>query len=408
VNRPPDSIRALGNLHTTAMTLTAGYLHLGTAGHGIRRYGQHLAREGARTPTIRVREHNHIFTSGQVLQSDEAKGIANVFADCHVVHVQYNRTIWGDEAAIDNIERFAAQLSCPLLVTVHDVYVPPRVAPFRQIIKRWLRQAIGRALLATKPPRPVLTPGDEYRRLSKTAAMLVVCSSEEQQRLSSVVPGSLVRVVPHFVEARPSLPEPDAAKRELNLLDRKVVTLLGFIHRRKGHALLVEALSLLPQEYVAIFLGGPGAGPGCDEFVADLRDRAAALGVQDRLRITGYVEDSALAPYLAATDLAVCPFSRMSASSSLCTWISCRKPILAFKVPQIVGYNDLAPGAIHLFWQSTPRHLAQRIEQITTAAVDSSTDALDALAEQLAIPTVYRQHVELYERAAGAPHAAAG
>jgi glycosyltransferase involved in cell wall biosynthesis len=238
--------------------------------------------------------------------------------------------------------------------------------------------------------------------------MLIVCSSEEQGRLKPVVPESMVRVIPLFVEARPSLPDREAAKRELGLIDRKVVTLLGFIHRRKGHALLVEALNSLPLEYVAIFLGAPGAGPGCDAFVAQLRDRATALGVHDRLRITGYVDDSTLATYLAATDLAVCPFSRMSASSSLSTWISCRKPILASQIPQIVGYNDLAPGAIHLFWHFTPRHLAQRIEHITTAAVDSSTDALEILAERLAIPTVYRQHVELYERAAGAPHAAAG
>ncbi|MPZ18410.1 MAG: glycosyltransferase [Luteitalea sp.] len=390
------------------MTLTVGYLHVGAVDHGIRRYSQYLAQEAARTPTVRVREHCHVFASGQTLQPDEAKDIAKAFGDCHLAHVHYNKTIWGGRAAVHNVERFVEHLACPLVVTIHDIYVPPRMAHLRQIVKPWLRQTMRIATLDTRQRSVVLARGDEYRHLSKIAAMLVVCSREEQRRLVSVVPESKVHVVPHFVESMPLLPDPAAAKRELGLVNKKVVTLLGFIHQRKGHALVVEALKLLPEEYVAVFLGAPGAGPGCDEFVADLRDRATTLGVEGRLRITGYVDESDLATYLAATDLALCPFSRMSASSSLSTWIACRKPILGSNIPQIVDYNEMAPGAIHLFWQFTPRGLAQRIEQITTAAIDSSRDALDSLAERLAITAVYRQHVELYERIARARHASAG
>jgi glycosyltransferase involved in cell wall biosynthesis len=194
----------------------------------------------------------------------------------------------------------------------------------------------------------------------------------------------------------PLLPSPSAAKMELGLVDRRVVTLLGFIHRRKGHALLVEALARLPQEYVVVFLGGPCSGPGCEEFLTALRDRAKSLGVQDRLRVTGYVGDSELATYLAATDLAVCPFSRMSASSSLSTWIACRKRILASRIPQIADYNALAPGAIEVFWPLTPEALAARIEHVIEGASDHPPDAVNVLATSLNVASIFRQHLDLY------------
>lgn len=86
----------------------------------------------------------------------------------------------------------------------------------------------------------------------------------------------------------------------------------------------------------------------------------------------------------------------MSASGSLSTWIACRKPILASRIPQIVDYNDMAPGAIDVFWPLTVETLAASIEQVTERTKDRSHDAFNLLATRLNVATVYRQHLDLY------------
>ncbi|MGH9160552.1 MAG: glycosyltransferase family 4 protein, partial [Vicinamibacteraceae bacterium] len=360
------------------------------------RYSQLLAREGARTNDVSVTELSRTIASGQALRRDDVSDMVRLFGDCSVAHVQFNRAIWGDDAALHNIGLFAELLPCPLMVTVHDIYVPSRMLHFRRIVKRWLKRRLRLGAHTTIHSRVLPARGQDYRRLWALAAMLLVCTQEEKKRLRSVIPASAVRVIPHFVESPPLLPDARAAKAELGLLDRKVVTLLGFIHPRKGHALLVEALARLPSEYVVVFLGGPCSGPGCEEFVSTLRDRAKSLGIGDRLRVTGYVGEPELATYLAATDLGVCPFSRMSASSSLSMWIACRKRILASRIPQIADYNDLAPGAIDVFWPLKPETLAERIEQVSIQGKRRSFDALSRLATSLNVSAIYRQHLDLY------------
>jgi glycosyltransferase involved in cell wall biosynthesis len=61
---------------------------------------------------------------------------------------------------------------------------------------------------------------------------------------------------------------------------------------------LVEALPRLPADAIAVLAGGGNEG-----FAAELRARAETLGVADRLRVLGHVED--LAATLLAADLVV-------------------------------------------------------------------------------------------------------
>jgi glycosyltransferase involved in cell wall biosynthesis len=211
-------------------------------------------------------------------------------------------------------------------------------------------------------------------------------------------PQAPIHVIPQFVELAPSLLPSDVAKQELGLQGQKVVTLLGYIHQRKGHELLVNALALLPEEYTAVFLGG--APPGHQHFEEELRRQASRLRINQRLRITGYLSEPELVKYQSATDLAVCPFQRLSASGSLSTWIACGKPVLASTLPQMEDYNQLSPGAIELFSPYTAKALAQRIEQVIAVSKDEQNRALGMLAEKLSMSSIFRAHMRLYQRVA--------
>ncbi|MGG5808676.1 glycosyltransferase family 4 protein [Falsiroseomonas sp. CW058] len=117
-------------------------------------------------------------------------------------------------------------------------------------------------------------------------------------------PGRL-RVIPRGVDPRrfdpAAVPPPQvAALRESwgAALGQPVILLPGRMTRWKGQAVLLEAVARLPGQPIAVLAGG-----GNEEFARELRGRAQALGLGDRLRLAGHVE--AMAPALLAADVVV-------------------------------------------------------------------------------------------------------
>ncbi len=125
---------------------------------------------------------------------------------------------------------------------------------------------------------------------------------------------------------------------------------------------------------------------------------AKEKGVSDRLHITGYLSEEDLERYLVATDLAICPFKKLSASGSLSTWISVARPVLASDVPQIDEYNRLEPGAIQTFAPYTPSALASAVRQMLSSL--SNTDQkLEKLRQHLDMSVIFDQHLNYYRQA---------
>lgn len=212
-----------------------------------------------------------------------------------MVHLQWKLADWGGPRwALAHLEVVLQACRRPAVVTLHDVYEPAGV-------RSWLEPtALG------------------IRRLAIRSRTLVVHGEEERRRLASLVPLSRVALAPHFVETRPPLADREVAKAELGLAGKHVITLQGYMTKRKGHRTAMEALQLLPPDVVAIFAGSPIEGR--EARGRELEAYAAELGVADRVRFTGYVPDDELARILAATDVALCPFREMSASGSVSTW----------------------------------------------------------------------------------------
>lgn len=181
-----------------------------------------------------------------------------------------------------------------------------------------------------------------------------------------------------------------------------MITLLGFIHERKGHQLLVKALSHLPEQVIVVFAGG--ASPGNEHFVQNLLALAEADGVAHRLRITGFLSEVNLERYLVATDLAVCPFQSFAASGSLSTWISVARPLLAFDLPQIAEYNRIAPDAFKTFQPYTPEALASEIKHLLSTGITATDVAVDRLRQRLLLPVTFNQHFVHYQQAVAAPN----
>ena len=66
----------------------------------------------------------------------------------------------------------------------------------------------------------------------------------------------------------------------------RVVLCVGAIRPHKNQAVLVRALPRLPEDVVVVLAGHP------EPYVAELEALASELGVTERLRIAGYVDDA--------------------------------------------------------------------------------------------------------------------
>jgi glycosyltransferase involved in cell wall biosynthesis len=363
-----------------------GFVHAGAPQHGVSRYGRLLAA-AARDLGIGVRECD-IQVDGRT-DRQQILAAAKQLAGAQLIHLQYNSqhrgSVWGPGwRQLRNLRVFADAARCPLVVTVHDVYSlrPSWTSALRRPAREIRRLRASAPQLATR------------YWLRRRAARLLVCSNEEHRHLS----GS--HVVPHFVELRALQASREDVRRALGLADRRVLTLLGFIHERKGHRLVIEALPRLPHDVLAVFAGGPA--PGSNGIVEHLRARADSLGVGDRVRITGYLPEGQLEQYLLATDVAVCPFRTLSASGSLSTWISAARPIVATDLPQIAEYNAMAPGAIATFPPNSPQALASAVSAVLADSGRTQCEAVRQVRERLLLPAIARRHVSIYREVANA------
>lgn len=381
--------------------MRVGYLHLGWPHDGVQRYGRMLAAEAARQG-VDVVEASARLAEGRAADGRAIRAVCAELAGCDVVHVQYktkyDHETWGvglDRVA--NVRRFLAEVGVPVVATVHDVY------PRRSLVDRVRAVVAGRPGVpgAAAPAigrrlRRVLT-GEEaaeaaaLRTVLRRSAQVLVCTAAEADRLSGLAARSPVAVIPHFVEPRVVSAGREQARQLLGLGAEPVVTLLGFIHERKGHRLALESLPLLPT-VTLVFAGR--AAPDAEGFLAELLDRAKELGVGHRLVVTGYLDEAALDLWLAATDVPICPFTFASASGSIATWLSAGRGVVMSDLPQAAELAAVSPAAVRAFAPYAPDALAAAVQ----ACLDGWCE-LDgrAAAEALSLARVVGEHRAVYQ-----------
>jgi glycosyltransferase involved in cell wall biosynthesis len=221
----------------------------------------------------------------------------------------------------------------------------------------------------------------------------------EVERLRGIIPPERIAVVPHFVERRTLPLTPAAARERLGLADRRIVTLLGFVYGRKGHRYAVEAVPELPPDVVMVYAGGPVAGRSHVHDLALSKARQLALG--DRFRITGYLSDEDLETWIAATHLAILPFTDLSASGSLSSWISAAKPMLVSDLPGFREYDDRVPGALRFFGPPEPGPLAAAINAALAGSLPDPDPVVGRLAQELGMERTVDRYLEVARQAIG-------
>lgn len=353
-----------------------GFLHLGRPESGVRRYGQLIADEAQTRDGLTITE----VEAGRVDESsDQLAAVAAGLSGCDVAVMQWNRRGWGKNGrALPRLMRFRRAYKGALVVTLHDIFDREG---FRA---RYMDPDVW-----------------GLRQLGRTADIIVVHSQIEVERLRGIIPVEKIRVVPHFVESRELPMSPEEARDRLGIGERKLVTLLGFVYGRKGHRYAFQAVPYMPDDAMMVYAGGPIEGR---TFVYDFALRKAKkLGLGDRFRITGYLSEEEMGMWMAATHLAILPFTDLSASGSMSSWISSGKPMLVSDLPGTREYARRVPGALNFFGPAgEPWPLGSAISELLAKPLADPDPGVQKLAQELSMPRTVDRYLEVAREAISA------
>ncbi len=227
---------------------------------------------------------------------------------------------------------------------------------------------------------------------------VVLHTDHERSHLAAVAGGRRAQVVPHFVLEREHLPERGGVRDQFGVSAQTVVVaMIGWMNPRKNYELAIDAVGLLPPRFVLWLVGG--AGLGLDWYVEQLEARIAEQGLGERVVITGALSEEDLERRLAALDIGLCPYQRISASGSVSTLLGARCPVVVTDVEFAQELKRLAPPAVHLLGALAPQALSEAI--LGAAEAVPAPEAFSALLQSRSLAETARRYRERLMAVAG-------
>lgn len=221
------------------------------------------------------------------------------------VHVQYVYGMFGPKGAFTFLflPLVAALTKGPVVVTVHEV---------------WTREEAGGSRIKYAYLRLV------HETLARFADLLVFLSANAERDFLESVSRAETEVLPHGVtETRRDVSRREAKESFGYDADDTLITLHGYLSRRKGCDRFVELAERLP-EYEFLLAGGSRR----ERLEDDLRARAP-----DNLRITGVLDDESFEASFAASDLVVLPYRDINQSGTFNWCATYERPVVATSIP---------------------------------------------------------------------------
>ncbi len=136
------------------------------------------------------------------------------------------------------------------------------------------------------------------------------------------------RAVPIGID--PLQPEPQkVAEIRSRFPNRKLILSIGRLVPYKGYPYLIEAMALLPQDYQLII---GGTGPLREQLEQLIKEK----NLQDRITLTGYIDDADLQAWFGACDCFVLTSTMKTEAFGIVQIeaMSCHKPVVATRIPQ--------------------------------------------------------------------------
>lgn len=206
----------------------------------------------------------------------------------------------------------------------------------------------------------------------------------------------------HVIPA--GVPVPSAECRDpgvglANTRGRRIISLFGYIAPNKGYELTLQILPELPPEVALVIAGGPRTVE-MEPYAESLRARIEAAGLEDRVVITGYLNEEAVAEVMAASEVVVVPHTQATGSYSVMIPLSYGKAIVASDLDCFREIWERVP-CLRLFRAGDAAHYAACLKAVLNNPVGRAEmeERARAYAAQHSWREVARRTVAVYERA---------
>jgi len=194
------------------------------------------------------------------------------------------------------------------------------------------------------------------------AGITTVCQALKDGIVDLGVDAARIRVVLHGVDLELFRPPADREALRGRLgLTRPTLLSVGHLIERKGHNFAIEALAEFPDMDLVIAGYGPEEGA--------LRRLASRLGVADRVRFLGFVDQAALRDWYGAADCLVLASSREGIANVILEALACGTPVAATRVwgaPEVIDN----PAAGVLIEERSGRGVAAGVRALRGVAQD--------------------------------------
>ena len=190
---------------------------------------------------------------------------------------------------------------------------------------------------------------------NKAAASITVCRALKDEMVDLGADESKIHIFRNGVDLQLFTPLNRELCRGKFRLTSTTLLSVGHLIERKGHDLVIQAMSDLPECKLLI------AGDG--EKESQLRQLVDDLGVHDRVVFLGAVTQQELAEIYSAVDIMVLASSREGWANVLLESMACGTPVVASSIwgtPEVVA----APEAGLLFKPRSPEAIATSVKQL--------------------------------------------
>lgn len=196
---------------------------------------------------------------------------------------------------------------------------------------------------------------------AKADGMITVCQALKDTLIEMGVADERVTVLRNGVDLELFRPTDREAARRLFGLTRRTLASVGLLIDRKGHHHIIRALKDLPETDLVI------AGDGPDRRM--LEQLAEEMGVKDRVRFLGSVDQNRLRELYNAVDALVLASSREGWANVLLEAMACGTPVAASAVwgtPEVVT----SPEAGVLMPSLDPQGVIEGVRKLFAAYPD--------------------------------------
>lgn len=366
---------------------------------GVAKYLQHYMKGMVDAPGIENEyfEVSPYSTSGMSTQDiqEMANKLEKELADFDILHVQFEFAIYAHDS-FRHIVEAGKRSGVKVVLTVH-------ISPDQHGASKPVKlKGVGPTGIAIfiKAMRNKQRFINMYIEPFKKADLILVHNDPTIASLERFgVDPSRIKKTVHPVQVYPAPPKSKVISTQLQKKEGDVIfCTIGFLHRYKGLLDAVRALKFLPENYKLAILGGMKDDSDDVEIYNKIADMIDALGLKDRVYITGYVHgDDTLNSYIQECDICVFPYDRVYyanvSSGSFNLAFANSKPVIAYPVATSKEITALSNDAVVLCETFAYYELARELKNID---INKQVELSKQYAEKMSWPKMSKVLVKIY------------